>query len=78
MTVLKYWHEAKGDHPELTREHCILIGSFVAGMSEGYLKERRRGREFTQEEINLAVDIAANYFKGFGYVLPKKRVEIDG
>jgi hypothetical protein len=68
----EYWHRAQHEHPELSRNLCILIGSFVAGMAEGYVTEHGRGRKPTQEEFDQAVDLAAGYMKGFGFVLNKR------
>ena len=68
QTLQRYWHQAQKDHPEFSREHCILIGSFVAGMDEGFIRECGRGRMPTRLEMEWAVEIAGRYILEFGYM----------
>ncbi len=64
FNVLDFWHRAQREHPELSREHCILIGAFAAAMEEAYVHQHSRyGREFTQSEFEHAITMAGEYLK---------------
>lgn len=66
-TLRCYWWKCRDDHPEMSREHCILVGSMVAGMNDAYVREHGLGRMVTKEQFEAAIDLASAYMKSFGY-----------
>ena len=70
--VRAYWHIVQREYPDLSREHCILIGSFVAGMVEAYHTERGRNRRPSKSEYDKAVDLAGGIVKSIGFLHAKE------
>jgi hypothetical protein len=60
--LTQHWHGAQREHPELTREEAILVGSFVAGMTETHVREHGRGRKFTKAQFERALQLASRRF----------------